>query len=287
MSKSGLVMEGGAMRGMFTCGVIDVLMENGIAFDVAVGVSAGATFGLNIKSKQIGRGLRYNKKYCNDKRYASVNSLIKTGDIYNASFCYGTLPYELDIWDYDTFYNNPMEFYCVATSLSTGGPVYHKCDNYDSTPDGIDIKWIRASASMPIVSRPVNIDGKLYLDGGMSDSIPLRFMEKQGCDKILVVETQPLEYRKTKQKHMWLIKRILAKYPRMIDTMENRYIMYNSQKAYVKKKEDEGSIFVLRPSAPLNIGATEKNPAELQRVYDIGREITLRRLDDLKKYLTQ
>ena len=160
MMKRGLVMEGGAMRGMFTCGVIDVLMENGIDFNCAVGVSAGATFGLNIKSKQIGRGLRYNKIYCKDKRYASLRSLVKTGDIYNVKFCYDTLPYELDKWDYETFYSNPMEFYCVATDVSTGDAVYHKCDNYDPSPKGEDINWIRASASMPVVSRPVEIDGQ-------------------------------------------------------------------------------------------------------------------------------
>lgn len=279
-------MEGGAMRGMFTCGVIDVLMENKIDFDCAVGVSAGATFGLNIKSRQIGRGIRYNKEYCADKRYASIQSLIKTGDIYNVDFCYNVLPYQLDLWDYDSFYQNPMEFYCVASSLSTGAAVYHKCDNYDSSPKGVDIQWIRASASMPVVSRPVQIDGELYLDGGMSDSIPLRFMEKQGCDKILVIETQPKDFVKKPQKYMWLIKRVLAKYPRMIDTIENRHIMYNSQKAYVRKQEEAQNAFVLRPASPLNIGATEKNPDELQRVYDLGREVATANLSSIKEYFT-
>lgn len=283
--KKGLVMEGGAMRGMFTCGVIDVLLENNIDFDVAVGVSAGATFGCNIKSKQIGRGLRYNKKYCNDKRYSSFSSLIKTGDIYNVEFCYDTLPYQLDKWDIDTFYSNQMDFYCVATDLSTGGPVYHKCDTYDPNPNGVDITWIRASASMPVVSRPVNIDGNLYLDGGMSDSIPIRFMEKQGCDKILVVETQPYDYVKKPFSLLWLIKIALKKFPRMIDTMSNRHIMYNSQKAYIKKQEAAGQIFVIRPTSSLNIGAIEKNPNELQRVYNLGREAATANLSALKKYL--
>lgn len=283
--KKGLVMEGGAMRGMFTCGVIDVLMENGIEFDSAVGVSAGATFGLNIKSKQIGRPLRYNKKYCNDKRYASIKSLITTGDIYNVPFCYGTLPYELDIWDVDTFYNNPMDFFCVATDIKTGQAVYHKCDTYDTTPEGTDISWIRASASMPVVSRPVEIDGGVYLDGGMSDSIPLKFMESQGCDKILVIETQPADYVKKPQKYMGLIKLMLSKYPKMIATMAGRHDMYNSQKSYIKSKEADGDVFVIRPDAPLQIGATEKNPDELQRVYDEGRRTAIERLDDLKKYL--
>lgn len=283
--KKGLVMEGGAMRGMFTCGVIDVLMENGIDFDSAVGVSAGATFGLNFKSKQIGRPLRYNKKYCKDKRYSSFQSLITTGDIYNASFCYGTLPYELDIWDTDTFYSNPMDFYCVATDVHTGNAVYHKCDNKSSTPDGEDISWIRASASMPVVSRPVEIDNEKYLDGGMSDSIPLEFMEKQDCDKILVIETQPKEYEKKPQKYMWLVRFALRKFPRMADIIACRHEMYNKQKAYVRNQEEAGKIFVIRPEAPLNIGAVEKNPDELQRVYELGRVEATNNLDRLKSYL--
>ena len=185
--KTGIVMEGGAMRGMFTCGVLDVLMEEGITFDGAVGVSAGATFGCNLKSGQIGRALRYNKKYCTDKRYHSISSLITTGDIYNVDFCYEKLPYELDKWNLDSFQKNPMEFYCVATDAVTGKPVYYKCEKGDRK----DIKWIQASASMPLISRPVKIDGGVYLDGGISDSIPLKFMEKKGYDKILVIETQP------------------------------------------------------------------------------------------------
>ncbi len=283
--KKGLVMEGGAMRGMFTCGVIDVLMENGIDFDSAVGVSAGATFGLNFKSKQIGRPLRYNKKYCKDKRYSSFHSLITTGDIYNVDFCYGTLPYELDIWDTDTFYGNPMEFYCVATDVKTGKAVYHKCDNKSDAPDGDDIRWIRASASMPVVSRPVEIDNEKYLDGGMADSIPLEFMESQDCDKILVIETQPREYRKKPQKYMWLVRFALRKFPRMAEIIAGRHEMYNKQKAYVRNQEEAGKIFVIRPTAPLNIGAVEKNPDELQRVYELGRVEATENLEQLKSYL--
>jgi len=283
--KKGLVMEGGAMRGMFTCGVIDVLMENNIEFDCGVGVSAGATFGVNIKSKQIGRPLRYNKKYCNDKRYASLGSLIKTGDIYNVPFCYDTLPYELDVWDTKTFYSNPMDFYCVATDINTGNAVYHKCDNPCDTPDGEDIKWIRASASMPVVSRPVAIADGLYLDGGMSDSIPLEFMETQGCDKILVIETQPKDYVKKPQKYMGLIKLKLGKYKNMIKTMANRHLMYNKQKEYIKSREKTGDVFVIRPTAPLEIGATEKNPDELQRAYELGRVAAVENLERLKAYL--
>ena len=273
--KTALVMEGGAMRGMFTCGVLDVLMENGISFDGAVGVSAGATFGCNIKSRQIGRALRYNKKYCKDKRYHSIRSLLTTGDIYNVPFCYDELPYKLDKWDIETFSKNPMEFYCVATDINTGKPVYHKCE----TGGKEDIIWIQASASMPLVSRPVEIDGGVYLDGGISDSIPLKFMEGLGYDKILVIETQPKDYAKGRQKYMTLVRWMLRKYPNMIKAMEERYLMYNEQKRYVREKEEKGEIEVIRPLAPLNISPVETDEKELERVYQLGRAEALKYLN--------
>ena len=266
--KKGLVMEGGAMRGMFTCGVLDVLMENGITFDGAVGVSAGATFGLNIKSHQIGRAIRYNKKYCTDKRYHSLWSLITTGDIYNVPFCYDELPYKLDKWDIKTFEENPMEFYCVATDIEKGTPAYYKCTD----GKGKDIAWIRASASMPLVSRPVEIDGGLYLDGGISDSIPLKFMQDKGYDEILVIETQPLDYVKGKQKFMPLVRLMLGKYPEMIRCMKERHIMYNEEKRYVRQQEEAGLIEVIRPAEPLDVSPVEKDAGELERVYQMGRQ---------------
>ena len=159
--KKGLVLEGGAMRGMFTAGVLDVLMENNIDFDGCVGVSAGAAFGCNIKSTQIGRVIRYNTKYCKDKRYCSFKSLLTTGDIFGADFCYNKLPFELDIFDTDTFKTSPVEFFVTATDIETGKAVYHKCT------DGLndDLLWFRASASMPLVSRTVEINGLKLLDG--------------------------------------------------------------------------------------------------------------------------
>jgi len=261
-------LEGGAMRGMFTCGVLDVFMEKGIEFDGAVGVSAGATFGCNIKSKQQGRAIRYNKKYCMDKRYHSISSLLTTGDIYNVEFCYDELPYKLDKWDIDTFQKSPMEFFCVATDINTGKPVYHKC----LTGEKDDIVWIQASASMPLVSRPVDIDGGKYLDGGISDSIPLKFMEKLGYDNNLVIETQPVDYVKNKQSYMPLVRFMLRKYPNMIKAMEERYIMYNDEKRYIREKELAGEVKVIRPDEPLGISPIEKDPAQLQRVYDHGRK---------------
>ncbi len=279
--RKGLVMEGGAMRGMFTCGVLDVFMENGISFDGAVGVSAGATFGCNIKSQQPGRALRYNKKYCTDKRYHSISSLIFTGDIYNVPFCYDELPFKLDKWDIETFEKNPMEFYCVATDIDTGKAVYHQC----LTGEKKDLVWIQASASMPLVSRPVKIGNRQYLDGGMSDSIPLKFMEEKGYDRIVVIETRPADYVKKEQQFMPLVKWIYRKHPAMIRCMADRHIMYNEEKAYVRQKEQQKEILVIRPDEPLDVSAIEKDEAKLERAYQMGRAKALEKLNEIVEFL--
>lgn len=279
--KKGLVMEGGAMRGMFTCGVIDVFMENNIKFDGAIGVSAGAAFGCNIKSEQIGRPVRYNKTYCNDKRYASYSHWLKTGDIFNNEFLYGEMIYELDPWDQETFEQNPMEFYCVATNIETGQPTYHQLTDGKEK----DVLWIRASASIPVFCNPVEIDGHKYLDGGSTDSIPLQFLESKGYDKIVVIETQPYDYEKKPQKHVPFISLSLRKYPYMIEALKKRHGIYNAQKNYVKKQEKLGNVFVLRPEKPLNIQSITKDPNELERVYQLGREQALKHLDEIKTYL--
>ncbi|MBQ3573428.1 MAG: patatin family protein, partial [Clostridia bacterium] len=196
--KIGLVMEGGAMRGMFTAGVIDVMMERGIAFDGAIGVSAGAVFGCNYKSHQIGRVIRYNKKYCRDKRYVSMRSLFKTGNLYGVEFAYHLLPEKLDPFDTDTFENSPMEFYVVCTDADTGEPVYHKCEKGDAE----DLEWMRASATMPLAGDIVNIGGRNLSDGGTADSIPIEFFRSIGYEKNVVILTQPSGYKKTKNRFL-------------------------------------------------------------------------------------
>lgn len=279
--KTGLVLEGGAMRGLFTCGILDVFMEQGIEFAGAVGVSAGACFGCNIKSRQPGRALRYNLRFANDKRYCSVQSLFKTGDIYNADFCYRQLPNELDLFDYETLKNNPMEFYMAVTDIKNGKPVYPKLTDGNRK----ELQWMRASASMPLVSKPVKIDDGEYLDGGMSDSIPLQFMECVGYKRNVVILTQPRSYVKTPNKLMWLMRILLRKYPKLLDAMANRHNMYNDETRYVFEQEKQGNVLVLCPEEPLGISRTEKNIAELQRVYDMGRKLALDRLEEIKKFL--
>lgn len=279
--KTGLVMEGGAMRGMFTAGVTDVLMENGIEFDVGIGVSAGACFGCNYKSGQNGRVIRYNLRFCRDKRYCSIQSLIKTGNMFGAEFCYHTIPDKLDLFDYKTYNANPMEFFCVCTDILTGKPVYKKL----KTADRRELEWMRASASMPLVSRIVELDGKKLLDGGISDSIPLRFIEKYGCSRNVVILTQPRDYTKKTGKSLSLVKLFYKKYPQLINCYVNRPKMYNEQLQYVRCSEKEGRAFVIAPPCPLPIGHIEHEPDKLLEVYRIGRKTALNRLDELSRFL--
>ena len=279
--KKGLVLEGGAMRGMFTSGILDVMMENKISVDGAIGVSAGATFGCNFKSGQIGRAVRYNKRFAGDKRYCSFSSLIKTGDIYNADFCYNKIPNELDIFDVDSYRKNPMEFYIAATDVLTGNSVYKKLE----TCDAHDLEWMRASASMPLVSRPVKVDGFTLLDGGISDSIPLKYFESIGYKKNIVILTQPKNYVKTKNSLFWMMKIFLRKYPELLKTIKNRHIMYNEETEYVFSKAKEGNTLVLCPEESLGISRTEKNPQELERVYQAGRRLASSRLAEIKEFL--
>lgn len=281
--KQGLVLEGGAMRGLFTAGVMDVLMENGIVFDGIVGVSAGAAFGCNYKSGQIGRVLRYNTTYCQDWRYCSFRSLIKTGDLYGADFCYHELPEQLDLFDDEAFQKNPADFYAVCTDCESGEPVYKKIQSAQYT----DLEWIRASASMPLVSRIVDINGQKLLDGGIADSIPLRFMENSGYANNVVVLTQPRSYRKKKNSLLPLMKLALKKYPKVVDAMARRHINYNETLDYIRKQEQAGKVFVISPDEKLDIGRTEKDPDKLRAVYAIGRKAAEAKLGELKRFLHQ
>lgn len=265
---TGLVLEGGAMRGLFSAGVMDVWMENGIEFDGVIGVSAGAAFGCNYKSRQPGRAIRYNKRFSKDPRYSGLRSLLKSGDIFNAQFAYHEVPTKYDIFDYEAFESNPMPFYIVCTDVETGEAVYKRLDKADA--DCLD--WIRASASMPVVSRVVELEGKKLLDGGITDSIPLAAMERLGFGRNVVILTQPEGFVKQPTHFMPLMRWSLRKYPKTVEALAQRHVMYNEQLAYVAQREREGAILVIRPDAPLEIGHVEHDAEKMQRVYDIGRK---------------
>ncbi len=279
--KYGLVLEGGALRGLFTAGVIDVLMENGIDFDGAVGVSAGACFGCNYKSRQPGRAIRYNTRFCRDKRYCSVRSLLTTGDMFGADFCYHKIPEELDLFDFKTFTNDPMEFFAVCTDIETGKPVYHRCRDAGYS----DLEWIRASASMPLAARIVCHEGRKLLDGGISDSIPLRFMEATGYEKNVVILTRPRSYTKSHSRTEKLIALRYKKYPALVKACINRPDVYNRQLKYVGEAEAAGRAFVIAPETALPISHIEHDQDVLLEVYRTGRTAGRNCLEDLRKFL--
>ncbi len=280
--KTGLILEGGAMRGLFSAGVMDVFMENGIEFDAAIGVSAGAAFGCNYKSRQPGRVIRYNKRFAKDKRFCSLHSLIKTGDLFGAEFCYHTVPDELDLFDTEAYLANPMEFYVVVTDIETGKAVYI---NSDEAGDD-SLECFRASASMPLVSRPVEIKGKKYLDGGIADSVPIQYFESIGYSRNVIILTQPAGFVKKPSSATKIIKHALKQYPKIAETMADRHNEYNSTLEYIAQREKSGNALVIRPDAPLDIGRVEHNPDKMQKVYDLGRAAGEKYLGKVKEFIT-
>ena len=278
---TGLVLEGGAMRGLFSAGVLDVFMEEGLRFDSVMGVSAGAAFGCNYKSQQPGRVIRYNTRYSRDWRYCSFRSLFATGDLYGANFCYRLLPNELDPFDNDTFNSNPSAFWVVCTDVETGEAVYRRCDRAgDECSD-----WIRASASMPLVSRVVRLEGRGYLDGGIADSIPLRALEERGCERNVVILTQPEGFVKEPASGMGLMRLALRKYPRVLEAVESRHIRYNEALDYVRRREAESDALVICPKEKLLISRVEHDAQKMRLAYELGRDAALERLEEIKAFV--
>ena len=279
--KIGLVLEGGAMRGLFTAGILDVMMEHDITPDGLIGVSAGAAFGCNYKSRQPGRAIRYNMRFARDKRYSGIGSLLKTGDIFNAEFAYHVVPTQYDIFDNETFGHNPMEYYLVCTDALTGRAVYKRCDHGGH---GF-FEWVRASASMPIVSRVVDINGRKLLDGGVADSIPLEYFESIGYERNVVILTQPDGYIKRPMRMMPLVRMWMRRYPKMAEAMARRHTMYNAQLDYVRRAELAGRCLVIRPDTHLPIGHISHDAKEMERVYYFQAEDGIRYISDIFRFI--
>ena len=280
-ARRGLVLEGGAMRGLFTAGVIDVWMEKGIGFDGLVGVSAGACFGCNYKSRQPGREIRYNTRLARDPRYCSWTSLLKTGDLFNAEFCYHTLPETLDPFDAATFEANPMEFHLSVTDARTGKPAYRRIDKVDADA----FEWIRASASMPLVARPVEVGGGMYLDGGLSDGIPLAYFESLGYGRNVVVTTRPRGYRKFPSWRVRALKPFLRKWPAVYEALSTRHEWYNRTLEYIDERVAAGAAMLVSPPEALPIGRVCHDPDRMRRVYGIGRAAGERTADAVAAFL--
>ena len=262
MIKAGLVVEGGGMRGVYSSGVLDFFIEKDLFFENNYGVSAGACHLCSYLAKQYKRAFRVNVDYLNDKRYCSVHSLLKTGNLFGAEMLYDIIPNELDLFDYDTYNKNESNFYVVITDINTGKPEYVKIGDLKK-----DIIYVRASSSLPLLAQNVKINDKEYLDGGIYDSIPIKKSIADGNKKNVVILTRDSTYRKGKNSLMPIIKLKYKKYPNFVKSMADRYIVYNEILDFIKELEDNGDVFVIRPKKPVNIGRTEKNREKLEALY--------------------
>ncbi|HDR1883183.1 TPA: patatin family protein [Pasteurella multocida] len=279
--KVGLVLEGGGMRAMFTAGVLDVFLTENVQVDGIVAVSAGVLFGVNYPAKQYGRALRYNKKYLNDKRYMGWHSLLTTGNIVNKDFAFYELPFTLDPFDAETFRQSKIDFYATLTNVQTGKAEYVKLDDVFN-----EMEVLRATSAMPLVSKMVEINGQYYLDGGIADSIPLKKCQALGYDKIIVVLTRPLEYRK-KTTPSWIFNLFYRDYPHLVEKLKTRYQNYNDTVEEIIRLNNNKDIFVIRPSHHLPISRIEKDVEKVQAMYDLGITDAKREMAALKAFLSR
>ena len=264
MKKTALVLEGGAMRGLYSAAVLDVLMDEGIKVDAIYATSAGVLFGVNYISGQRGRAIRYNKRFARDKRYMGIHSLITSGNIINKDFAFYEVPFTLDVFDQEVYSRSETKMVATVTNVHTGGVEYIEVKDVLK-----QMEVLRAASAMPFVSQMVELDGQLYLDGGLSDSIPLKKCQEDGYERIIVVETRPKGYRKSKTNPI-AAKLFYSKYPNLVDTINNRYIAYNSILEEIDELDAKGEIVLVRPSKELHLGRIESNPDRLQEMYDLG-----------------
>ena len=279
--KTALVLEGGAMRGIYTAGVLDVLLKNKIYVDAVIGVSAGSIHGCSYVSEQYERSISYYKTCRSDYRFMSFQSWIKSGNICDTNYCYDEVPNKIYPFDHDAFEKSKTKFYVTVTNLETGEPEYI----YLKSLRGKNIDYLRASASMPVVSKIVEIDGKKYLDGGMSDSIPIEYFKSIGYDRCIIVKTKDKSYKKTKEKILPIAKRMYKDYPKFYEKLKNRHIDYNNQIKLIRELEEKGEVLVIEPSRKLKISRLEKKIENVEEAYNQGRIDAGNRLKDIKKFL--
>lgn len=282
MNNAALILEGGGSRGLYTAGVIDAFLEYNIEFDNCYSVSAGAAYGQNYMTRQKGRGYEVSMKYMNDWRYCSKRSLFLTGDMIGAKFVYDTLPNKLAPVDYDAFLKNPCKFYTVCANVETGEVEYLHVEDLKR-----DMDMIRASASLPIISRMVHINGKKYLDGGILDSIPVKYSLENGNKKAVVILTQHKGFVKKPSAEVTQIGWIYGrKYPEFAEAAKTRHVRYNEALDFIDEHEGK-DVFVLRPKAPVEVARMELDHDKLDRLYHDGYNDAVARIEELKLFLAK
>lgn len=267
MYQAGLVLEGGGMKGLYTSGVLDFFMEKDIMFSDCYGVSAGACNLCSYLSHQRGRAYRVNINYLDQKEYCSVQSLLKTGDLFGVDMNYGLVPDYLDPYDYEAFQRYEGKAYAVATNIVTGRPEYLLLKDMRE-----DMAAVRASSSLPLVSRNVKINGNLYLDGGISDSIPIRQSMRDGNKKNVIVMTKEVGYiRKPADMSMLAMARVrYLRYPKVYELLRERHLTYNNTVKYIEAQQKAGKVFVIRPKLASEVGRIEKDKEKLTALYEEG-----------------
>ena len=280
--KVGLVLEGGGMRALFTAGVLDALLDvKELNIDGIVGVSAGALFGVNYVSGQKERAIRYNKKYARDKRYMGLYSWITTGNAVNKEFAFYEIPFKLDVFDQEKFKESKIDFHVVMTNIENGQAEYILIEDVFE-----QMEYLRATSALPFASKIIEINGKKYLDGGISDSIPIDYCESLGYDKIILILTRPEDAHKN-DKLSFLYKLVYRKYPNLVERLINMGKDYEIVLKKIKDLENKNKIFVIRPPQVLKIGRLEKNEDKIQNVYDIGLNTGIKEKENLLKYLNK
>ena len=281
MKKTALVLEGGAMRGMYSAAVLDVLMDEGIKVDAIYATSAGVLFGVNYISGQRGRAIRYNKRFSRDKRYMGIYSLVTSGNIINKDFAFYEVPFMLDVFDDEVYMNSDVKMVATVTNVHSGGVEYIEVKSVLK-----QMEVLRAASAMPFVSQMVELDGQLYLDGGLSDSIPLKKCQADGYERIIVVETRPKGYRKSKSSSL-PAKLFYSKYPNLVETINNRYLAYNDILQEIDDLDARGEIVLVQPSKELHLGRIESDPERLQEMYDLGIGDAKALLPRIKEFLSE
>ncbi len=277
---NGIVFEGGGLRGCFTAGVIDVLLEKGITFDTVTGISAGACHACSFLTGQRGRAIAVGRDRVDDPRYCSMRNLIKTGNMFDEQFVFHDIPEKIFPIDNEAFKRNPTEFFVGVTDCTTGKAHYRQIHDLIG-----DVEWIRASSSLPLVSKFVEIDGVPYLDGGIADAIPIDFSISHGCDKNIIVLTRARDYRKKADKMYPAMKLQYRKYPELVKVLKDRHTRYNETLDRIFELEKEGKALVIAPEVTLAIGRTEKDKEKLTVGYKLGRKATLTQIEKIKEFL--
>lgn len=275
---TGLVLEGGGMRGLFTAGVLDCLLDQKIFIPYCIGVSAGACNMTGYYSGQRKRSCRVNTEFVNDKRYMSWENFIRTGSLFSEEMMFHTIPEKLLPFDYDAYEKSGCQCYAVAASCLTGKPVYLPVTDLRH-----DYQPVLASMSLPLISKVVRYKGDELLDGGICDPIPAKRALKD-CDRLVIVLTRQDGFVKKPESTLKLSRILYRHYPKLIRVLEQRHEIYNGQLAFVRQLEEEGRAVVIRPAAPVAIGRTEKDVAKLEALYEEGYKQAMEKIDSVRAF---